>query len=185
MNKVRYGLKNTHYSVIEEIDGNITFGTPVPLKGALALNLSATGDKLEIYADDGLYYSEANNQGYEGDFEVVLLDDLFKKNVLGYEEDANGVLFENSSNKIKKIALLFEFSGDAHKTRRVLYNVTLSRPNVESGSKTKSIDVKYDKLSITAAPHPINGNVQGKATPTQATQYDAWFDSVYEYVPVV
>lgn len=185
MNKVKYGLKNTHYAVISETGGVITFGTPVPLKGAIALNLSAIGDKLEIYADDGLYYSETNNQGYEGDFEAVLLDDEFKKTVLGYEEDSNGVLFENSSNKMKKIALLFEFSGDVHKTRRVLYNVTLSRPNIESGSKTKSIDVKYDKLNITAAPHPTNGNVQGKVTPTQATQYDTWFDSVYEYVPVV
>ena len=39
-NKVKFGLKNVHYAVLDETDGAASYGTPVAVPGAVNLNLS-------------------------------------------------------------------------------------------------------------------------------------------------
>ena len=37
-NKVKFGLKNVHYALLQEgEEGTITYGTPVPMPGAITL----------------------------------------------------------------------------------------------------------------------------------------------------
>lgn len=182
-NKVKYGLKNAHYAVITNTEGVITYSTPVPIAGAVNLSLSPKGDKTEFYADDVAYFVANSNQGYEGSLEVALVPDSFKKDVLGWEEDENGVLFENANKLPKDIALLFEFSGDVNSVRHALYNVSVARPNIESSTKGSSIDVKTESFDITASPN-TDGFVKSKAEPSNSC-YDTWFATVYEHVPVV
>ena len=48
-NKVVYGLKNCHYSVITEDEGgNHTYAVPIPIKGATEISLDPRG-KLQIF----------------------------------------------------------------------------------------------------------------------------------------
>ena len=180
-NKVKYGLKNVHYAVITEINGEITYDTPKSIPGAVNLTLSPRGERPDFYADDMLYYTASINDGYEGDLEVALFPDEFKKDVLGYKEDANGVLFEDANAIPKNFALLFEFSGDKNAVRHVLYNVTAARPNQSSTTKGSTIEPQTESISITAAPALDTGLVKAKAEPTQAV-YDTWYDQVYTYV---
>ncbi len=183
-NKVKYGLKNVHYAVITDNEGNITYGIPVPIPGAVNLTLSPKGEKTEFYADDIAYFVASSNQGYEGSLEVALLPDAFKKDVLGYIEDTiNGVLIEDANATPKNIALLFEFSGDVNKTRHVLYNVAVERPNMESSTKGASIEVKTETFNITVSPAIDTGYVKAKCEQGGAA-YDTWFDAVYVYNPV-
>ena len=42
-NKVKYGLKNVHYAVITENNGETTYDTPKPIPGAVNLTLSPRG----------------------------------------------------------------------------------------------------------------------------------------------
>lgn len=182
-NKVKFGLKSVHYAVITVgEDGAFAYGTPVAIPGAVNLSLSPLGDKTEFYADDDLYFNTTPNNGYEGSLEVALVPDSFKKDVLGYTEDVNKVLFENSEALPKDFALLFEFKGDKNSVRHVLYKVSAARANIESGTKTSSVEVKTETFDITASPDP-NKHVKAKAEPT-ATGYDAWYTSVYEYTEV-
>lgn len=181
-NKVKYGLTNVHYAIITEKDNIITFGTPERLPGAVALTLKPKGEQIEFFADDSLYYSEEMNQGYEGDLELAIVPDKFRIEVLGFELDNNGVLFENSNSKKKTIALLYEFDGDKNKTRRVNYNVSVSRP--EAGSKTKGnkAEMETETLGIIISPSKDTGMVQGKVN--QGTKvYDDWYKAVYLPVP--
>lgn len=180
-NKVKYGLKNVHYAVITDTDGVITYGTPVPIPGAVNLTLAPKGEKTEFYADDTAYYVDTANQGYEGSLEMALLPDQFKKDVLGYKEDASGALFEDANAIIQNIALLFEFSGDKNATRHVLYNVSVARPNMDSSTKTASKGVKTETMNITALPALDTGLVKAKAEPTNSS-YGTWYAAVYTYV---
>ena len=151
-NKVKYGLKNVHYAIISENAGVITYGVPVHIPGAVSLVLNTKGEKTEFYADDIAYFVHTENQGYEGTLEVALLPDAFKKDVLGNREDSNGALIENANAIIRDIALMYEFKGDKNATRHVNYNVAVSRPNVESGTKGNTIDPKTDTMNIIAGP---------------------------------
>lgn len=181
-NKIKYGLKNVHYAVITEVDGTVTYGTPVKIPGAVNLTLDPQGEQVEFYADDNKYWSTFANNGYSGNLEVALVPDEFKKDVFGYKEDENGVLFEDASATPKNFALLFEFSGDKNATRHCLYNVTANRPNQNSSTKGATIDPQTETMDITAAPAIDTGLVKAKAEPAQGAVYDAWYEAVYTYV---
>ena len=181
-NKVKYGLKNVHYAVItvNSETGAVSYGVPKRIPGAVTLSAPPKGEKTEFFADDSAYFVATANQGYEGTLEVALVPDSFKKDVLGYREDANGVLFEAAEAVAKDIALLFEFNGDQNGTRHIFYNVAVGRPGMESSTKGQSIEVKTETMNITASPALDTGYVKAKAD-AGTSAYDNWFNAVYVY----
>lgn len=183
-NKVKFGLKNVYYAVLTETAGAITYGTPVAIKGAVNLSLDAQGDETNFFADDTKYYNVTANAGYSGTLELAKIPDQFKKDVLGYVEDTNNVLFEDAEAEPKRFALLFEFSGDANRTRHVVYDVTCSRPSVGSQTITESKEPVTETLNITASPLPIDASgkrlVKAKSAEGDA-QYSGWFSAVYQF----
>lgn len=184
-NKVKFGLKNVHYSVITiDAGGNYTYGTPKSIKGAVNLSLDASGDETNFYADDSKYYNVTNNTGYSGTLEVAKIAEDFFADVLGFVADSNSVVFEDAEVEPKQFALLFEFSGDKNNTRHVLYNCTCSRPSMSSETLTESKDPVTETLNITASPLPLDANgkriVKAKEVEGGA-EYSGWFSNVYVY----
>lgn len=177
-NKVKYGLRNVHYSVVTESGTTIAYGTPKAVPGAVNLVLSASGDPVAFYADDMAYYEENSNNGYEGTLEMALIPDDFRVDVLGDEIDTNGALIENADARAKKFALMFEFDGDSKKTRHVAYYVTASRPNVEGSTRTATKEPKTETMNISARPAPDTRNVKAKVKQGQ-TGYDTFYSAVY------
>lgn len=177
-NKIKYGLKNVHYSVITETDGTITYGTPKKIPGAVNIALNAAGEPVIFYADDGTYFEENVNNGYDGSLEMALIPDQFRVDVLGDYFDTNNVLVENANGKPNRIALMFEFDGDKKKTRHILYNVTVARPNLEGSTKTATKEPKTDVMNISARPSLDTGDVKAKVKQGQ-TGYENFFQSVY------
>jgi phi13 family phage major tail protein len=187
-NKVKYGLKNVHYAPITVgQDGKFTYGTPIPIPGAVELSLEPRGDMVEFYADDMLYFSAPNNQGYDGTLSIALIPEQFAVDCLGeVKDDTDMVLTEKADAKPKPFAFLFEFDGDVKATRHVMYNCTANRPKVSGASKTDSVDVQPDELTFVASPRPTDRAVKTKTTDTTpAAVYDAWYTAVYEKTPAV
>lgn len=184
-NKIRYGIKNCYYAVATiSSTGTATYSTPVALAGAVSLSLSAQGDTTKFFADNIVYWTGVSNQGYEGDLELAKIPDDFYTDCLGYIADANGVLLEDANAAPVHFALMFQFEGDAHAKRVVMYNCVASRPNVEGNTKEESIEPKTETISITAT--TIYNSVLDKdivkasATPAQTAQYNSWLTAVYQ-----
>lgn len=179
-NTIKYGLKNAHYAVVTEgADGSITYGTPKPIPGAVTLSLKASVEKENIPADDIPDYATVyDNKGYDGELEVQILPDDFKTDVLGETLDTNGVLVENKDAEPKNIALLFEFSGDKKKARHVMYNCSVTKPDIESSTKGDKAESKTDKLTFSASPAKDTGNIKAKIY-SDNSSYATWFNSVY------
>lgn len=184
-NKIRYGIKNCYYAVATiSSTGTATYGTPVALAGAVSLSLSAQGDTTKFFADNIVYWTGVSNQGYEGDLELAKIPDAFYTDCLGYIADANGVLVEDAGANPAHFALMFQFEGDAHAKRVVMYNCVAQRPNVEGNTKEESIEPKTETISITAT--TIYNSVLDKdvvkasATPAQTAQYNSWLTAVYQ-----
>lgn len=177
-NKIKYGLKNVHYSVITEINQTVEYGTPKHIPGAVNLSLSASGEPFQFFADDIAYHEENTNNGYDGTLEMALIPDEYRVDVLGDTLDDNGALIENANAKVKKHALLFEFDGDKNKTRHVLYNVLPARPNVEGSTKTATKEAKTETMNISVRPALDTSDVKAKLKQDD-TGYDTFFSAVY------
>ncbi|WP_447402326.1 major tail protein [Lysinibacillus sp. fkY74-1] len=184
-NKVLYGLSNVHYAVIErEADGTYKYGVPVPVKGAVSLQLDPTGDPLNFYADNGVYFSRTANTGYEGTLTIAMITDEFRTDVLG-EKMVNGGFLETSDAKAKDIALLFEVDGDVDQTRFVYYDVSVNRPSQTANTVAESIEIEGQELSFTAKPRTSDKAIRwntGEATPEE--MYNKFYEAVVEPVTV-
>ena len=186
-NKVKFGLKNVHYApatVMEE--GEVTFGTPVAIPGAVSLSMDAQGETSTFYADDMAYYVTTVNDGYSGTLEVALLPDSFRRDILKEDEDEiDKVLVENARTESQPFALLFEFAGDQKAIRHVLYNCSASRPGVSGSTTNNTKEPSTESLNLTASPM-ANGIVKAKTTPdTPAEKYNNWYKSVWQPAAVM
>lgn len=148
--KVHFGISGVHYAVLDEESG--TYGTPVPVYGAVKLSIEKEGEESKFYADNNVYYVSDTNAGYTGSLEMALFPDQFLVDVLGFVRDGNGGLIETTESKAKPFALLYEVDGNASPTRFVFYKVTPSRPTSEANTKTDTTDVDTQTMSITMAP---------------------------------
>lgn len=183
-NKIKYGIKNVYYAVATiAANGSATYQAPVALPGAVSLSLDAQGETSPFYADNIVYYTSVANNGYEGDLEIAKIPDSFLTDVLGYVSDKNDVLFEDADAPVVHFALLFQFEGDKHAKRHVLYNCTATRPSVSGTTKEESIEPQTETISITATsvynPGYDKNVIKASVTPSEASQYNGWLTSVY------
>ena len=112
-NKVKFNICSVHYALITVDDnGDVTFGTPVAMPGAVSLSLEPNGGPSNFYADGYAYYTISNNMGYEGDLELAMVPESFRTDVLKESLDDNSVLVESANVETANFALLFEFDGD-------------------------------------------------------------------------
>jgi len=178
-NKVKYGLKNVYYAPITLTNNVPSYATPVHIPGAVNLALSPVGEKVRFAADDMEdYFAENINNGYDGSLEMALVPDSFRTDVLGDIVDDNGAIVENANATVKRFALMFEFDGDAKKTRHVLYNVLANRPNIEGTTRSSTKEPKSETLEIEARPAADTSNVRAKVLQGN-TGYDTFFSTVY------
>lgn len=182
-NKVIYGLKNVHYSVITENEEGVTvYGVPVALKGAVEVSLDPRGETSDFYADDILYYTTVSNAGYEATLTVANIPNDFRRDVLGETIDANDILTENTNDRGKKIAFLFEFDGDQKATRHLFYNCTVTRPSLGSATKTETAEPRSQELTMICAPREDGTVKRSTSVDTPDAIYNAWYGAVYEVV---
>ena len=182
MNKIKYNLKNVH-AAIQSRDGagGYSYAAPVAIPGAVSLSLEANGETNPFYADGIVYFRSVSNNGYSGDLEIALIPDWFREQILKEIKDNNGVLVENN-NDVDPVyfAMLFEFDGDKKAIRHVMYNCSVSsRPTVESSTKEENIEPGTETLSLSADPRD-DGLIKARTgDDTNATAYNAWYESVY------
>lgn len=180
-NKVKFNLKNVHVAKLtEQENGTFSFGTPKAFPGAVNLSLNSEGESTPFYADDIVFYRSTANNGYTGDFEAALVPDWFREEYLKEILDSEGVLCESANiTDPQYFAMMFEFAGDKHKIRHVMYKCSVSRPPVASQTREAANTPVTETLSITCDPL-VNGMVKSKTTAdTTTTVYNKWFTEVY------
>ena len=181
-NKVLYGISNVHIAKITEQDGEITYGTPFPMPGAVSLTADPEGDTTPFYADNIKYYIAVANNGYTGDLEIAMTPEEFLTQILGQEKDTNGALFESSNDVNARFALMGEIEGDAKKRRFIYYDCTATRPSAEMNTIEESKEPQTDTISITMAARSSDNVIKAVIEPNETNQdvYDTFFKKVYE-----
>lgn len=179
-NKVFYGLKNVHWASVTEGDGSVSYGTPKPIPGAVSLTLSAEGDTSTFYADNTAYFVAVANNGYSGTLEVANLPEEFMTEIMGMVSDsAKGLLVESANSQPKSFALLFQFEGDENAKKYCLYDCKCTRPSIESGTSTESVEIRTMSAEFTAKPR-YDGVIKAQSTDATGSAYATWFTAVPE-----
>lgn len=185
-NKIRYGLKNVHYAKLTEtVDPTTgavtnTYGTVKAWPGAVSMNLEPQGEVSNEYADDGIWYTFAQNSGYQGEFEYETMPEDFRSDILGETVDTNDVFIEETGKPTTYFALLFEVNGDAHKSKKLFYKCSATRENVENATTEDSIEATHGTITITAVGRSDGKVKASTGSETESSVVSGWFSSVYE-----
>lgn len=181
-NKVKFGLSNVHVAKITETDGEITYGTPFKMPGAVSLTADPEGDTTPFYADNIKYFIAVANNGYTGELGLAITPSQFLTEILGQEEDDNGALIESSDDTNARFALMGEIEGDVKKRRFVYFDCTATRPSAEMNTVEESKEPQTDTISITMAPRSTDNAIKAVIEPSETNQdvYDTFFTKVYE-----
>jgi len=182
-NKIKYGLKNVYYAIgTPNTSGGMTYSTPVAFPGAVSISLDPQGDNITFYADNVAYWVGNGNNGYSGTLEVARVIDSFKEDVLGDIKDSKNVLVENLNAAIVHFALLFQFEGDEHATKHVMYNCTCARPTTAGQTKGESIEPQTETLNIEAKSiynASLDADIVKAECPYGSDAYANWTSAVY------
>ena len=173
--KVKFGLSNLYYAE-KQANTSQPYKTPVRIPGAVSISLEPQGDMTKFYADNGVYWQSATNNGYEGDVEVAKIPDSFMTSILGFTQGSNGICAEFDNVEPKEFALLFEFSGDDNHTRYCFYNCIAQRPTVASNTTNDTKEPVTETFSISAVggeDHIVRGSCE-----TGSTAYTNFFTNV-------
>lgn len=181
-NKVLYGIEQCYVAKITETDGEITYGTPFSMPGAVGLNFDPEGEETTFYADNVKYFIASSNQGYSGDLEIAMTPEQFLTEILGRQKDTNGAVIESADDKTVRFALMFQGQGDAKNRRWIFFDCTATRPSKENNTKEESIEVGTETMTITMSPRSTDKAVMAYIEPNETNQdvYDTFFNKVYE-----
>ncbi len=181
-NKVKFGLSNVHVAKITEQDGEITYGTPFAMPGAVALSAEPEGETTPFYADNIQYYVAVSNNGYTGELELAMAVKEFLTQILGQQEDTNGALFESSDDVNARFALMGEIEGDVKKRRFVYYDCTATRPSSEMNTIEDTKEPQTDTIEITMSPRATDHVIKAVIEPNDTNEdvYNTFFTKVYE-----
>lgn len=179
-NKIKFGIRNAYYAKATPTTGGaLSYSAPVAMPGAVALNLDQVGENEPFYADDVVYFQSQSNNGYSGTFELALIPESFRTDILGEITENDGVIVEKADVQPAEFALLFEFQGDDKATRHALFRCQASRPSVTGNTKQANITPDTETLNITVMPRISDQVVKAKCPYSASTAYSAWFTSVY------
>lgn len=186
-NKVKFGLNNVHIAKITygtDQSGNptVTYGSPFALPGAVNLTLDPEGETADFFADNTKYFSSSANNGYSGSLEIALINDTFRTTILGETADSKGAMIENKDDTISDFALGFEIDGDQNNRRYWFYQISATRPSTASQTIETSKTPVTETLNITASARISDGAVKVfmEKSPTNTTQFNSFFNAVYE-----
>lgn len=181
-NKVNWGLALSAWGKITvDANGNDVYGTPNMFLGDRQVNFSPSGDLVKVFADGTVIYVGKENSGYTGSLELTNMDDEFAKWALSEEVDSKNVQYEVKEPVVNRIYLLWEWVQDAKNTRHIMYNVTVSRTdlNATTAGDGDSKTAQYQTVNLTAIPR-ADGIVKAKTrVDVDATTYNNWFNAAY------
>lgn len=186
MSKVQFGLRNVHIAPItEDAQGNITYGTPFALPGAVSLDLSPSGSESVFYADDMRYYVIGARAGYSGSMTIAMVTDKFAEDILKYVKDSNNLLVESGSLNPIPFAMMFEVQTDTKNRKYVFYNVTVTSADLSAATIEETTEVQTATLEISVTSAKDTGYVRAYTTEeTPDAVKDAWYTAVPTVNPV-
>lgn len=173
-NKVEFGISELHVGTYTDNNGTVTLGTPYHQKGAVSFSPEEQSENNTFYADNIAYWSGFSGGTFEGDLEVAMFDDNFKKQFLGFKELTNGGLANVKGAVKPAVYIAFQVEGDAEQRRIIMYNASL-------GGITREFNTIEDTKEPTTETIPVTVTGDNSTGVSMATfkPDDAGYDTLF------
>lgn len=178
-NKVLFGFSDLYVGTYTVSGGTVTLGSPYHQAGAVGFSPEASDDTNVFYADNIAYYTTMGNGSMEGDLEVAMFDDDFKKNFLGYVELDDGGLAQVKNATKPSVYIMFEIQGDDAARRVIIYNGTLGNINRDYAT----IEETAEPTTETVSTQFVGDNTTGIVMVTYE-KGDTGYDTLFTNPPV-
>lgn len=184
MGKVRFGLHEVRYALYDETDDS--YSAPVNVPGSVKMTIETVGEDSTFFADNVAYETFSSNGGYTGSLEFAVAEDQLLQDLLGFEIDDKGMVYEPTDAKAKSFALMYKVDSNAADVRFCYFNCKASRPKAEANTKSDSVspdtttlDFKAIGRNFTIAGverNVVKGHIEN--TTANAANYAAWAKAV-------
>ncbi len=181
-NRIEYGLEQVHIAFFDN-PATPTWNAPIWIAGALEFTATPEEEEMEVWADNGLYFSNKFNKGYTGEVDFSTIEDSVLAQIFDWPIDANGAIVERTNSISKPFALMAQVEGDDRNRRFVYYNCIAGRPSKEHKTSGETVDPQTQPLTLKMTPIDID-DVRTSftalaRTDANATAYNNFFNSVY------
>lgn len=183
-NRVNFGFKNVHIAFLDkDAQDQPAWETPVAIKGAVSFSAKPEGEASDFYADDGVYFRMAANNGYAGELGIAYLPDEIKAKMYGWSIDTNGMVTEVADAIPAKFAIMGEVSGDVKSRKFVFYDVVADRSEDSAKTKEKGVEPTTTTIPVKISPVVIGDKQIVKGTmelnESNNVAFEGFFSSVY------
>jgi phi13 family phage major tail protein len=170
------GFKNIY---VAPVTGD-TFGTPVKVEGAKAIEAELAYESVQFYADNAIDYNDYIFNGGEGTLTVSGLTMAEYKTLFGSNFGTGDVLIK-STDIAPELAILFERTklGTQEKVLYALYACKFAPPSINAQTMEGGVEEEPVELQFTVR-ELSDGSVFYMADTETAlpAKTDAWFTSV-------
>lgn len=157
-NKVEFGISKLHVGTYVVSDqGVVTLGTPYHQPGAVGFTPEEQSESNNFHADNIIYWSGYSGGTFEGDLEVAIFSDEFKKRFLGYKTLTSGGLATVKNAVKPNVYIAFEIDGDEESRRVIFYNCSLGAISREYHTIEDTKEPVTETLSVTAVGDNASG----------------------------
>ena len=157
-NKVEFGISNLYVGTYTEgTSGAVTMGTPYHQAGAVSFSPEESSERNVFHADNTEYYVTYTGGTFEGDLEVALFDDKFKKDFLGYLQKADGGIAQVKNATKPKVYIAFQVEGDDKSRRVIMYNCTFGAITREFSTTEENTEPATETIAVSVTGNSVNG----------------------------
>lgn len=179
--KIIHGLSDFHMAVVEKDDREgVTYGSIVPVEGAISVNGTPNSEQNPKYADNGVFAILSSFDSFDVTMSAIDIPEEFQTEMFG-EKVVNGVVFSNKDDIAKEVALGFkaQLRGGGHRFYWLLKG-TPEIMGIDHETDQGTIEGKDAELAIKFAPLIHNGEWRTRMTTEEITP-EQWFaDVIYD-----
>ncbi|EQK42911.1 phage major tail, phi13 family protein [[Clostridium] bifermentans ATCC 638] len=186
--KIVFGMDEIHIATVNE-DGS--FGVPVKILGAKAVEASFESTEKAIHADNITVYSDKRIKDGKGKLTVLGLTTTEKALLAGTENMSGGFAVSQSMNA-PRLALLFkQDKADKGKLLNVIYNVQFSIPGINAVTTEGEMEEQTFEIDFSCLPELGSGEgyffytVDTTDAKADSTMVGKWFTEVQFPKPTV
>lgn len=179
MSKVKFGLSNVYVAPRTETGGDVTYGAPVKIPGAVNCSISRESSQNIFYADNSAYFTSNSKSSVSLDLEIADVARDILKNYLGYIEAKEGGILETNSAVTPHFALLFQVETDEKARKFCYYDCSAVESDEEYSTEEESIDPTTSTLTITCTGEAVGDvKVFKQVVEANDANYATFFTSV-------